>query len=212
MSRKFFNLIHGQPIQVAPGTKRVPSSDLATLLESKELLAQVQEDAKQYRLEVAKDAEQVKEQAYRDGYEAGFGQWAKALADLEHEIREVHQEIQKLVVPLALKAAQKIIGREVELSPETTTDIVATSLKAVSQHKKIVIWVNKKDLDILEQNKERLRQLFEHLESLSIRERSDIQPLGCIIETEGGIINAQLSHKWEALEQAFVALLEGHPS
>jgi type III secretion protein L len=43
---------------------------------------------------------------------------------------------------------------------------------------------------------------------LSLRDRSDIQPGGCIIETEGGIINAQLENQWRVLENALGILLK----
>jgi type III secretion protein L len=62
--------------------------------------------------------------------------------------------------------------------------------------------VNKKDLEILERNKSRLRELFEHLESLSIRSRDDISSGGCIIETDAGIVDAQIERRWDILAQA----------
>jgi type III secretion protein L len=71
--------------------------------------------------------------------------------------------------------------------------------------------VNKKELDILEKHKQRLRDLFEHLEGLSIRPREDIAPGGCVIETEIGIINAQMDHRWQVLEKAFEALMKTSP-
>lgn len=207
MTNKYFTLIHKNEIHKAPGTKVVPAAAFSSLLDAQGLLETVKEDAKHYQLDIAKDCEQLKEQAQKDGFEAGFQQWANHLAELEKEIKSIHEEVQKVVVPLALKAAKKIVGREIELTPETTVDIVANSLKSVAQHKKILVYVNKKDLTLLETHKERLKNLFEHLESFSLRERNDIQPGGCIIETEAGIINAQIANKWAALEQAFASLM-----
>jgi type III secretion protein L len=106
------------------------------------------------------------------------------------------------------KAAKKIVGRELELSEDAIVDIVSSSLKAVAQHHKITIYVNKKELAILEANRPRLKNIFESLESLSLRERNDIAPGGCVIETEGGIINAQLDNQWRILEKAFDNLLK----
>lgn len=209
---KFFTLIRGDKIHLAPNTRVLPAEAFSSLLDAQGVLTAIKEDAKRYRTDVAKESEKIKEQAHKEGFEAGFAAWAKHLAELEQEIQRVHTEIQKVVVPLALKAAKKIVGREIELSPATTVDIVSNSLKAVGQHKKIVIYVNKKDLEILETNKERLKKQFENLESFSLRERNDIQAGGCIIETEAGIINAQIANKWQALEQAFASLMEAQTS
>ena len=48
-----------------------------------------------------------------------------------------------------------------------------------------------------------MKSLIEHLESLSIMARPDIQQGGCVIETEAGIINAKLENQLMALEAAF---------
>lgn len=115
----------------------------------------------------------------------------------------MRKEVHKNILPLALKAAKKIVGEELKLHPDRIVDIVLNSLKPVTQHKKIIIYVNKVDLAMLEENREKLKQAFERLESLSVQERSDIEPGGCMIETEAGIINAQLENQWRALENAF---------
>jgi type III secretion protein L len=63
--------------------------------------------------------------------------------------------------------------------------------------------VHHDDLVELEKSKSKIKKMFEHLESLSLQERDDIEPGGCMIETEAGIINAQLENQWRALEAAF---------
>ena len=203
MNKKFFSLIHGDAVHIAPETKIIPADQFSKLIDGNEIIEKVQEDAKKHRIEVLSEIEKLKEQAQQEGYEAGFQKWSEKIAELETEIQEVHQEISKLVIPVALKAAKKIVGREVELSPDVILDIVMNNLKAVAQHKKITIYINRRDQEILETNRSKLKEIFESLEILSIRERSDIQPGGCVIETEGGIINAQLENQWHILETAF---------
>lgn len=203
MSRKFFTLISGKEITVAPGKQRIPAAQFSQGLDALELQSQVQKEADAYRLQVAKECETFKTQGYQEGYEQGYQEWTESLSALEKEIRSVHDELKKLIIPVALKAAKKIIGKEVELHPDVVTDIVASTLKAVSQHKKITVYVSKKDLDLLEQQKGRLKDMFESLESFSLKERSDIEPGGCIIESEIGIVNGQMTHRLDLLTQAF---------
>lgn len=207
MSKKFFTLIFGDRLHAAPQNKVIPASELSVLQEASEVLEHIKEDAEKYRLEVAKEMEELKENAYKAGYQKGYEQWAELLVDFEKKLRVLHKEMQQVIIPVALKAAKKIVGKEIELSEDAIVDIVSSNLKAVSQHKKIIIYVNKKDLETLEKHKQKLRDLFEHLESLSIRPRDDIEPCGCMIETETGIINAQMEHRWRVLEKAFEALI-----
>lgn len=206
MSKKFFSLLYGDSVRVAPEKKIIPADSLGELLEGKAIVERAVQEAEKYKAEVAAECEKIKEKAKNEGYEAGYQKWTSQIAQLESEISKVRKDMEKVLIPVALKAAKKIVGREMELSENTIVDIVANTLKAVSQHKKITIFVNKKDLDPLEKSRQRLKDVFESLEVLSLRERSDIAPGGCVIETEGGIINAQLENQWSALEKAFSSM------
>lgn len=205
--KKIFDLIRGDSIHIAPKTKFVPAKEFSTLQSAIEVLELANEDVEKYKIQIAEECEVIKAQAQQEGFEAGFQSWLEAIANYETEIQNVRSEIQKVIAPVALKAAKKIVGRELETSEDAIVDIVINALKAVSQHKKITIYVSKKDLRSLEAQKSKLRDLFEDLEVLSIRERADITPGGCVIETEGGIINAQLENQWRVLERAFAKLL-----
>ena len=211
MSKEFFTLIFGDRIKAAPKAKIIPANDLSLLQDASQVLSHIKEDAEKYRLQVTKECEELRENAFKEGYEEGYKQWAELLANFEKQLESLHTQMQQAIIPVALKAAKKIVGKEIELSEDAIVDIVASNLKAVTQHKKITIYVNKKDLDILEKNKQKLRDLFEHLESLSIRARDDIASGGCMIETEIGIINAQMEHRWKVLEKAFEALIKTTP-
>lgn len=201
--KKCFSLISGEEVFLGPKSKVIPAESFSTLLSAEEILVKVKEDAENYRLEVLKECEKLKEAAQQEGFEAGFREWVQHVAALEEEVIRVRTDLEKMLVPVALKAAKKIVGREIELSEETIVDIVSNALKQVSQHKKVTIYVNPKDLERLEASRVRLRKIFESLEVLSLRQRGDISPGGCVIETEGGIINAQIENQWRALEQAF---------
>lgn len=209
MKKKFFSLIQdGSSIHVAPNTKVISSSEFSQALDGYEVLQEARKDALRYKENVSTEVEKLKEQAQKEGYEAGFAAWLEQITKIEEEIVKVRQETEKVVLPVALRAAKKILGRELEQSEEAVVDIVSNSLKAVASHKKITINVNKKDLEVLEKNRNKIKDLFEQLEVLSIRERPDIEPGGCVIETEGGIINAQLDNQWRIMENAFEKMMK----
>lgn len=212
MNKHFFSLIHGNSIHIAPKTKFIPANEFSTLLNAKEILKTTKDDAEKYKLQVVAECETLKEEAEKQGFNQGFQSWVEHIAKLENEIQTIRKDLEKMIIPIALKAAKKIVGREIELSQDTIVDIVLNYLKAVSTHKKIIIYVSKKDLNVLEQNRTRLKDVFEGLETLSIRERADIEPGGCVIETEGGIINAKLKNQWEIMEKAFKALMKENMS
>lgn len=206
--KKFFSLIKEGSIHLAPQSKIIPGDEISTLMDGIEILKVVQDDADSYRLKVVEECEKLKELSQQEGYEEGFKTWLEHIAKLEEEIVKVRKEFEKVLIPIALGAAKKIVGREIELSDDIIFDIVSNALKPVASHKKITIYVNQQDLQVLEKKKPELKKLFEVLETFVIRERADIAPGGCIIETEGGIINAQLENQWRTLEKAFDKLVK----
>jgi type III secretion protein L len=205
---KLFSLIFGKEVRTSPGTKIIPSEEFSTLEEASTVLKMAYDEAEEFRKQTAIEAVETKKKAYEEGFQAGLESLNKHFFALDKELKELREEVQKNILPLSLKAARKIIGEELRLHPDRIVDIVLTSLKPVTQHRKIHIYVNKADLQALEEKKADIKQIFEHLESLSIQEREDIEPGGCMIETEAGIINAQLENQWRALESAFQSFMK----
>lgn len=190
----------------APYSHIIPAKEFSELISGQELLSIVQKDAVEYKQRVAEECEGVKSEAYLDGFAAGFQKWGEMISLLEKEIARVRDEMQKSIIPISIKAAKKIVGAEISQRPEAIIDIVMATAKVVAQHKKIVIYVGKQDFSQLESGKNKLKNVFEELESLSIRERDDLSPGDCVIETEGGIINARLQDRWLSLEAALQSM------
>lgn len=205
---KLFTLMNASEVRVAAGTKVLSAEDYSTAANANEVLETVQADALQYKKDVANQCEQEKEAAQREGFAIGMQQWAEQIALLQQEAERVQERMTKLIVPLAIKAAKKIVGRESKLDEGTLVDIVATTLRSVSDHKEIALYVNIREFELLDQNKEKLRSVFDKLDSLSIQSRDDIPLGGYVIETEAGIINADLENQWAQLEAAMQAIME----
>ncbi|MEX1013019.1 MAG: HrpE/YscL family type III secretion apparatus protein [Waddliaceae bacterium] len=203
MSNRLFSLIQDGKIELTPGKKHIPAEEFSILLSASELVTKTQDDADLFRTRVIKQCETIKEQAKQEGFEEGFNQWTAKLTELEKETRKVRSDVEKMVLKIALKAAKKILARELELSKSAVVDIIKQSLKPIAQHKYVTIHVNPSELEVIEENRGTIKEVFESLEALSIRPNREVGPGGCIIETEGGIINAQLENQWMILENAF---------
>ena len=144
---KFFSLIRGDEVRLSKKQKVIPADTFSKLVDANDLLEEVRSDAANYRQEVVEEGEKLKESAEASGFEAGLAQWTEQIQLLETEIAQVSEQLHKLILPVALQAAKKVVGREMSLNPETIADIVATNLKAVAGHQKVTVYCNKEDLD-----------------------------------------------------------------
>ncbi|MEZ5315291.1 MAG: HrpE/YscL family type III secretion apparatus protein [Chlamydiales bacterium] len=205
---KFFTLIKGEEIHIGTDTKVIPAKEFSKLVQGSMLLKRVKKEETLYRKDVTKECEVLKENAELAGFEEGLARWNNQILWLDEEIKNVRKEIESSMVPIALTAIKKIIGHTIETDHETVVDIISTALKAVTQYKKIKVFVNPSDYEIIQKARPHLKNLFEHLESLVISSREDITEGGCIIETEAGIINAQLESQLKALGTAFTTFFQ----
>jgi type III secretion protein L len=199
----FFSLISKKDVKIAPGKKIIPAKEFSTLKKADEILKEVKSEAIEFRKSVATECETLKTAAYKEGFHEGLVKLNESILKLDYEISQFEEEMKKKVLPIALTAAKKILGDELKTHPERIVDIVIQSLKPITQHHKIKIYVNKQDHQILEDHKEEIKKILEQVKTFSIVERDDVEPGGCVIETEAGIINAQLENQWRALEMAF---------
>lgn len=199
----FFSLISEEKVKIAPGEKIIPAKSFSFLKKAEQILKTVKAEALKYKIDIAKECEVLKETSYKDGFDKGLEKLNAIILKLDEEIKKFEEEMQKKVLPIALKAAKKILGDELRLHPDRIVDIVIQALKPVTQHHTIKIYVNKEDLNILEKHKEKIRSILDQIKIFTIEERDDIEKGGCMIQTEAGIINAQLENQWRVLEIAF---------
>lgn len=205
---KFFSLIFSGEIHRAENEKILPADQFSTLVEAKEVLEKAKEDIKIYLTRNKEECQKAFEKAQEAGFNKGLTEFNKQILHYEQKIKQMEHELQKMVLPLVLKAAKKIVGRELDTSPGTIIDIVRQTLKPVMQSHHIKIYVNKKDKELLENQKQEIKTSLEQVQTFAIETRNDVERGGCIIETEAGIINASLENQWRALESAFEAFMK----
>ncbi|MBS0620672.1 MAG: HrpE/YscL family type III secretion apparatus protein [Verrucomicrobia bacterium] len=200
---KYFSLIYQGEVHPSDEKKVIPAKEFATLLEAKEIVDRARTDAEAYKKQIEEECLDLKEIAKKEGFDEGLERFNEKLIHFDKQLHQLRMDLQKQILPLALKAAKKIVGEQLQLHPETIVDIVIQSLGSVLQNHRFTIYINKADREILEAEKHKIRSVLEQVQSLSIQERADVAPGGCIIETETGIINASIENQWAALEKAF---------
>lgn len=200
---KFFSLIYQGEVHPSTQDKVIPAEDFSTLMEASEILNHAKEDAEHYKQEIRKECQQLKEKAKEEGFAEGLQKFNEHLIHFDKQIRLIRTDFQKQILPLALKAAKKIVGEQLSLHPETIVDIVIQALAPVTQNHRFTIYVNKADKEILEAQKPEIKNILEQVQTLTFQESNDIAPGGCKIVTDSGIIDASVENQWRAIESAF---------
>lgn len=198
-----FSFLYGGELHPSSEDKIIPAKAYSLLMSLEEMKQKLLDEMEVYRKETEAECEKLRKKAKEKGFQEGLESLNAHIIHVDAEFKRLRHEMQQQVLPIALKAAKKIVNKELELHPETIVDIVLQALSSVAQHRKVIIYVSKQDKPVLDAKKPKIRKILEHVESLTILEKADLSPGGCIIQTEAGMINASIENQWKALERAF---------
>ncbi|HEV2861561.1 MAG TPA: type III secretion system stator protein SctL [Pyrinomonadaceae bacterium] len=172
--------------------------------EARRILAEAHHEAEELRERARHEARELREAAYEEGREA-------ALEELNFLLLEAHERrdaalsgAERDVLRLAVKLAEKIIGREIERDDATLADIVSAALRHARQQEALTVRVNPADLPRVQAHRERLdpsgRARF-----IDLVADPRVGPGGCVIEGESGTVDARLDTQLRVLERALLA-------
>lgn len=200
---KWFSLVYQGDVHPSTDKKVIKKEDYSQLVSASELLEKTRLDAEKLLENTEKECEKLRDGAREAGFQEGLEKFNEQIFYLDEQLKAIRHNLQQMVLPIALKAAKKIVSKELEIFPETIVDIVMQALAPISQSHQVTIFINKEDKEALEAQKPKLKEILAHADILTIQEKADVSPGGCVIKTEGGMINASIENQWRALESAF---------
>lgn len=158
--------------------------------------------------ELIADAEARKAEFIAKGREQGrqevLAQAQEVIAKAALQRDQMFVDARVEILQLALRVAERIIGRDLERQPETIVEICATAIEATRQNKAMVLRLNPVDAKVL---RERQKDLFERVGqvvAIAFKEDPEVGRGGVIIQTDGGTTDAQLSTQIEMLRQVLL--------
>ena len=205
--------------------RQIEAEDLEISEEELPLLGPVQEkagriisSAERQAAQIVESAREEVERMREDGRSAGFEdgkreameqvstQFADSMEVLNEAVvarRKIIKDAEAEILRLSLKVAEQIIRSEVSLHRDVCLNIIAEAISRVTDREQIIIKVNRDDVEHVKKYKDRIGGIVDGVKSLSILEDSQVEPGGCVIETNLGYVDARISTKIKAIEESF---------
>jgi type III secretion protein L len=171
--------------------------------EARLIIAAAEEDAAAIRQRAETFARESREQAYREGCEAALSEWNTLLVEAQEQRDQAVSGVEKDLLRLAVKIAEKILGREIKGNREAIVDIVANALRQARRNEMITVRVNPADLPVMEEHGQKLERAGRE-QFLDVVPDPQVTAGGCVIESESGAIDAQLETQLRVLERALL--------
>lgn len=176
--------------------------------EARRMLAEAETEARELRETAERLARELREAAYEEGREAALLEFNQLLLDTRERRDSAFQTAERDLLRLAVKLAEKIIGREIERDAGALADIVSTALRHARQNESLTVRISPSDMPAIEAHRARLdpagRARF-----LDLVPDPRVRPGGCVIESESGTVDAQLDTQLRVLERALLSRAPG---
>jgi flagellar biosynthesis/type III secretory pathway protein FliH len=188
----------------------------AAVLGAREEAAAILDAARARAAALIGEAETLREQARRQGYDEGRARAAteltETLASAALERQQARARVEPALMPLAARLAarmaQKIVGRAVELAPLVLEEIAARALAASrARGGAIRLYLHPDDRAVIDRDPVRARLLARLVAGAALDIRSDerVGRHGCVVETATVRIDARLEPQLAALQRALGA-------
>lgn len=187
--------------------------------DARSILEDAREDAEVLRAETQKEAEEIRLQAQKEGYEKGLRDAQKEIeADRQMAMEQCQQILEEArrtkvkllesstadMARLAIAVAKRVISAEVNTNPQAIISVIREAINLLDQPGNFHVYVNPEEIEPA-------------LDGLARQEMSEIEKQdlanalvadarigigGCVIESDQGVVDAQLDTRIAKVEQA----------
>jgi type III secretion protein L len=171
--------------------------------ETQRVIQEAQAIATRIEEEARKQAAEELSAARKMGFEEAFIELNDHLIEARKRRESVLAEVKQDLLKLSIEITGKIIERETGNDHKLLAEIIAVALRYTRQQEVLTIRVNPSNIEII-QSHIALIERAARAKSLDIIPDSRVDPIGCVIESESGTIDAQLSTQLKVLERAML--------
>ncbi|HKS72892.1 MAG TPA: type III secretion system stator protein SctL [Terriglobales bacterium] len=172
--------------------------------DARDVVTQAQERARQIIAQAEDQCEAIRAQAREEGYASGLAEWNQILGETRQRADELARTWEETMLRLSMRVAEKIIGEQLKINPDTVVDIVREVLKGAHPGKRLAIQVNEADAPIVRSRMNRIKECTSLNSDIEVVPSSTVARGGCVIESDLGIIDARLETQLKCLEDVLV--------
>jgi type III secretion protein L len=183
------------------GPKVVKQEVYSATIEAREIVDAARSEAQKIREEAQCEREAIEQAAREKGRSESVAQWYGILATARANADKLGEQHEQDLVRLALRVAEKIIGEQLRSDPSTIVSIVREALKSVRRDRNLTIQVNPQYTDELRRRLDQLKTSVGVSVEIQVVANHAVAPGGCVVESELGVIDAQLETQLRCLEE-----------
>ena len=175
-----------------------------------------EQQRKQLLSETEAKVQQIKDEAYKEGFEAGCMQGIQQRYDetepLTQQINKILEQLDSLrkvvrfqaeeeLVQLALQISKNIVAEEIKLNQDVIKNIVQVALHETEVQGKIYLYLHPDDYEFLIKSKAELELYLSEEQNLVIRQNPEMQLGSITVESDEDIISRSIEKQFNLIEE-----------
>ncbi|GGG12411.1 FliH/SctL family protein [Paenibacillus abyssi] len=175
----------------------------------------------QKRAEDEKTVEAVRQSAYEQGYQEGFRhaeaensrKWEDTISESSQLLQQAYlmkeqiiQEAEPFLVELSCAIAEKVLGKQLTISPDMALELIRKCLSRKREQGVITLCVAPKYLSFVQAAREELALAIDSQAELQILPDATVKDHGCVIRSAFGSIDARIDTQLEEIKRELIQL------
>lgn len=180
-------------------------------------LEELEETIQHRLLEVERRAQELEREAYEKGYAQGekdgmeYGQKSMAVVKehMERLLRELQsvpdrvlQDYRDWLITTCLAVARRVVDVELKTQPRALVKMIDALLSEAIEHQSLTLYLNPKDLDMLERTTEFQEWLKKTDRVLTVKPDAELARGGCRMESDIQFLDASMDTQFSLIEEA----------
>lgn len=185
--------------------------------QAREIMQDAERFSGETRTQALKQADLMREQARREGYQKGYEQGkfqaqtenektldglVQLMEDLDRGKAALFKQHEQKLVDLALEIARKVVADRIEQDDEAFVRIYKKAVEGLSGQKIVRVSVSEHQLEFATTHADYLRSMVQDAEKLEVLVIEGAAPGTLILDTEDVSIDASVEKQLEVLEQS----------
>ncbi|MFC5603062.1 flagellar assembly protein FliH [Sporosarcina koreensis] len=191
--------------------------------ELEQMRQMAQEDVAAMQAAWEQEKTTLQQQAYEEGFQVGYEEGRnKSISDMSESVKAANEitiqskgnalkyldEQERVILEIAMKTAERILGKTLEEDEEAFLSIVKRGLKEAREMKEVKLYVPVSHYELISSNRAELASIFPPDIPFLIFANEDFDMDDCIIETNQGRVVVSVDEQLNELKEQLVEMLE----
>jgi type III secretion protein L len=184
---------------------RADRADPAPALEAKRLVEEAERKAIDLLEATRQEAADLVRAAVSAGEKEGFSQAETMREEIVGLEARMLREVDGEILRAALRTAQELLETELEQRDDAIVDIACAALVSARDAREIIIRAHPRHAAVLRRQSDRLLSMLARAREIEVREDRKAKPGGVLIQTESGVVDAQMQTQLEEIARVLGA-------